>query len=70
MMLDNKWMTIPEVVDVLGCTSSYVRRLLRDEVLTGRKVGQRAWVVDAKSVQKFSKKPKKTGRPRRHEKNN
>lgn len=69
-MIDNKWMTIQEVVEAIGCTPSYVRRLLRDQVLSGRKVGERAWVVDAKSVSNFSKKPKKTGRPRTNPKNN
>jgi predicted transcriptional regulator len=69
-MIDNKWMTIQEVVQEIGCTPSYVRRLLRDEVLSGKKVGERAWVIDAKSVSDFSKKPKKTGRPRSQEKNN
>lgn len=69
-VIDNKWMTIQEVVEAIGCTPSYVRQLLRDEVLSGRKVGERAWVVEAKSVTNFTKKPKKTGRPRSQEKNN
>lgn len=64
-MLDNKWMTIPEATESIGCTRSYVCYLLRTEKLKGKKLSERLWLVDAKSVSKFKAEPQKTGRPRK-----
>lgn len=63
-LLDNKWLTIEEAVDVIGCTPSYVRFLLRQEKLAGKKISERAWLVDVDSARKYAKKPKVTGRPK------
>lgn len=68
-MLDNKWLTIDEATEVIGCTSGYIRFLLRKNHVEGKKIGPRAWLVDVKSAKKFAKTPKKTGRPRKYEKN-
>lgn len=63
-MLDNRWLTIEEAVEVIGCTPGYVRILLRDEKLIGKKLGDRLWLVDVDSAKEFAKKPASTGRPR------
>ena len=68
-MLGNKWLTIEEATEVIGCTPSYVRFLLRKELVLGKKLSPRTWLVDVKSARTFAKAPKKTGRPRRSEKN-
>jgi hypothetical protein len=49
----------------IGCTTGYVRYLLRCNRLQGQKVGQRAWLVEVKSVERFCREPKTTGRPRK-----
>jgi hypothetical protein len=69
-MLDNKWMTIEEATESIGCTRSYVCYLLRSDKLKGKKLTERAWLVDVKSVNKFKAEPKKTGRPRKNGENN
>ena len=63
-MLDNKWFTIEEAAEEIGCTPSYVRYLLRKNNISGKKVTERLWLVDINSTRKFAKAPKKTGRPR------
>jgi hypothetical protein len=67
-MLDNKWLTIEEATEIIGCTPSYVRFLLRKEHLAGKKLTERTWIVDEQSAKKFAESPKKTGRPRTTEK--
>lgn len=68
-MLDNKWLTIAEASDVIGCSDSYVRFLLRENQISGKKVTDRLWLVDVASAKKFAKTPQKTGRPRGISKN-
>lgn len=63
-MLHHTWLSIPEAAEIIGCTQSYVRYLLRTETLSGEKFNARAWMVDAKSVKAFAKNPRPTGRPR------
>ena len=67
-MLDNKWYTIDEAAEEIGCTPSYVRYLLRESHVDGKKIGPRMWLVDVKSAKTYAKTPKKTGRPRISEK--
>ena len=47
--------TIVEAAAELRVTESYVRRLCRTEVLDGRKMGQRLWLVKKNSVAKYLK---------------
>ena len=46
-------LNVTEVAERMGRSQSYVRRLCRDEALAARKVGERAWLVDAASVDDF-----------------
>ena len=66
-MLDQKWMTIEEAANVLGCTPDHVRLLARQEKLDAEKVGKTMWVIRRESVAKFSKKPYTVGRPRKNQ---
>lgn len=63
-MLDNKWLTIEEAAELIGCTTSHLRFLLREEKIKGKKVGERLWLVDVASAKQFARHPAATGRPR------
>lgn len=69
-MLENRWLSVHEAKQILNCSQSYVRYLIRTEVLRGQKIGPRAWVVDIATVEEFKQKPKKTGRPIGSKENN
>jgi hypothetical protein len=62
--LENNWLTIDEATVVMGITPSHIRALLRDQKIFGQKIGQRCWLVDAKSAREFARSAQKTGRPR------
>lgn len=53
-----------DAADLIGCTEGYVRFLLIQGTLEGRKFNERAWAVDRESAEEYAKTPKKTGRPR------
>lgn len=53
-----------EAADVIGCTESYVRRLLRDGTIRGRKLNERAWAIPQSEAERLSQQPQKTGRPK------
>lgn len=44
------YLTIAEAVDFMGCTDGWVRLLLRDDKLRGRRIGQRLWLVSLESA--------------------
>jgi excisionase family DNA binding protein len=64
VMLDPKYMTIHDAVRLLGCTQSYVRRLLRDGVIAGEKLSGRVWLVESRSAREFARRSVDRGRPR------
>lgn len=64
IMADKKELEITAAAEAIGCTTGYVRQLLAKGELSGRKIGQRAWLIEQTSVTKFIKKPRNTGRPR------
>ena len=51
-----------EAGEIAGVTTGYIRRLLLQGRLKGKKIG-RDWLVNRKSVQEFVQSPRKTGRP-------
>jgi excisionase family DNA binding protein len=64
-MLEKKYMTVQQAADAAGCTVSYVRQLLRAEVITGEKFGERAWVIPINQLEKLKVSPTgKPGKPR------
>lgn len=56
--------TVAKAAEILGCTPRRIQQLLKDEVLKGRRLTERFWLVDIKSVEKYGKNPQSTGRPR------
>lgn len=65
-MLEGKYFTVSQSAEMAGCTVSYVRQLLRKGVILGEKIGDRAWLISAKEIEKLKKPPTgKLGRPRR-----
>ena len=51
-----------EAGEIAGVTTGYIRRLLLQGRLKGKKIG-RDWLVNKKSIQEYFKSPRKTGRP-------
>jgi excisionase family DNA binding protein len=43
-------MTIAEAVEFMGCTDGWVRALLREGKLRGRRLGERLWLVSVSSA--------------------
>jgi excisionase family DNA binding protein len=64
LMLENRWLTIEQAMEVMGVTDSYIRSLLRAEKISGQKISGKCWLVDAKSAREFAKVSPGTGRPR------
>jgi len=64
-MLEKKYMTVEQAATAAGCTVSYVRQLLRAQVITGEKFGERAWVIPINQLEKLQTSPTgKSGKPR------
>jgi excisionase family DNA binding protein len=63
-MLDGKWLTLEETAKLTGYTDGYLRRMLRNGELSGKKFSARLWLVDLSSAKKLADKPHTTGRPR------
>ena len=62
--IDN-YLTAAQASELIGCTDGRVRQMLRDGLLIGLKVHERAWLVEKKSAEKMRKNTAKTGRPRK-----
>ncbi len=65
-MLQNKFYTVSQAADKVGVTVGYIRRLLRESLIIGEKVGERAWMIPAWQVDVLAKGSLtgKAGRPR------
>lgn len=63
-MLDGKWLTLEEAATLTGYTDGYLRRMLRQGDLDGKKFSARLWLVSKKSAEKLAAKPHTIGRPR------
>lgn len=49
---------------LIGCTEGYVRYLLIQGKIEGRKFNGRGWAIDAESAAEYAKTEQSTGRPR------
>jgi excisionase family DNA binding protein len=47
---DKVFLTVTEAAEAMGCTVSYIRRLLRSGELEGQKFGPRSWMVARQSA--------------------
>jgi excisionase family DNA binding protein len=45
-----EYLTVSEAVDFMGCTDGWVRALLRDGKLKGRRFGERVWLIPLESA--------------------
>lgn len=61
---EDKTMSVNEAADVLDVTPARVRAMIRDGILTSRKVGM-VHLVDADSVMRRFNEPAHAGRPRK-----
>jgi excisionase family DNA binding protein len=60
--MPNGYISSKEAAEIAGVTTGYIRRLLLQGRLKGKKIG-RDWRVNKKSIQEFVNSPRKTGRP-------
>lgn len=64
-MLEKKYMTVEQAATAAGCTVSYVRQLIRADVILAERFGQRAWVIPMNQLEKLQTSPTgKKGKPR------
>jgi excisionase family DNA binding protein len=45
-----EYLTIEEAVAYMGCTDGWVRNLLREKKLRGKRIGERLWLVSVESA--------------------
>lgn len=57
----NELISVSEAATRLNLTDSYIRRLLREGKIEGRKINDRAWVVSKSSVEQYASAHKKRG---------
>jgi len=62
--LIDRFCSVEEAAEIIGCTDGRVRQLLRAGELDGKKVSERAWVVVRASAVKYAASQQPTGRPR------
>lgn len=67
-MIEEKWLTIHDAAQLIGCSEDHVRLLARNGTLDSQKLGKRMWLLEKDSVVKFALEPQKTGRPRKFKK--
>lgn len=58
------YISVADAAAILGCTEGRVRQLLDAETIAGEKLHERAWAVERKSVEAYSKREITVGRPR------
>ena len=69
-MRTRDYVSVPEAADFLGCSRTWVLRLLNEGTLPGFKLSEKAWAVDKQALNKNLKdyidrqKSHSPGRPR------
>lgn len=59
-MAIGNWLSVNETAERLGLTTGRIRQLLIRKELPGKKLNEKAWVIDRRDVDKFAKKTGKT----------
>lgn len=62
-MAIGNWLSVNEAADLLGLTTGRIRQLLIGKFLPGKKLNEKAWVIDRKDIERFARK---TGRDVAH----
>lgn len=57
-------MSSKEAAKKMECSVAWIRQLLSLGKLEGLKINERAWLVNAKSLERYMRDPPSTGRPR------
>jgi excisionase family DNA binding protein len=60
-VIANKFYTVAEAADVLGLTVQRVRQLIKSEQLVAEKAHDMLWIIPAKALDNFRKKPRPHG---------
>jgi excisionase family DNA binding protein len=64
-MLEKNYMTVEQAASEAGCTVSYVRQLIRANIILAERFGRRAWVIPVNQLEKLQNSPTgKKGKPR------
>lgn len=63
-MLQENWVTVKQAADIIGCRVQHVRLLARNNEIKASRIGEKLWVIERTSAEKYAKSKKKTGRPR------
>lgn len=59
-MAVGNWLSVNEAANLLDLTTGRIRQLLLSGELSGKKLNEKAWVIDRRDVEKFAKKTGKT----------
>lgn len=62
--IDKKHCSVADAAEIIGCSDSRVRQLLRAGELRGIKVNERAWVVEVNDAKRVAKIEHTVGGPR------
>ena len=60
-----KWLSVPEAAEIMGCTESWVIRLVKAGQLEGFRLNGRAWAVLRSDAEKNAREYLKDGSTRR-----
>ena len=52
MVKQPDWVSVPRAAEILGCTDTWVIKLIRNGSLDGFRLSGRAWAVSRASIQK------------------
>jgi excisionase family DNA binding protein len=55
-MAIGNWLSVNEAAERLGVTTGRIRQLLIGKQLTGKKLNEKAWVIDQRDLQRFAKR--------------
>jgi excisionase family DNA binding protein len=66
-MLEEKWITISQAAEMVGCTPAHIRLLAKGKKIKAEKVGS-VWLVERKQAETMANKPQGVGRPRSRKK--
>ena len=59
------FLNVTEASEVIGCSEGHVRKMLRDGVLKGQKLSERAWAITRTEAVKMRDTEHDLGRPRK-----
>lgn len=60
------FLNVAEAAEIIGCTDSRVRQMLRNGILSGMKANERAWLIPSEEAKRVAKIEHTEGRPRKN----